>query len=159
MNGITRRSSRQPLRSHLRWNLTWKSDLRRILPSSSPLQTDCKPRPSDVKGARPWTDGEHPVDLYQVGTFGLLAFQSSVAHPGSLPRVHPDTIDPDSSTAVDVVFPEEWAQSPLPIETFLHIQTWNARYPHFHRGMCIGIQCHICQCRWLPIHNRCTSPT
>ena len=31
------------------------------------------------------------------------------------------------------VYPEEWAQSPLPIETFLHIQTRRTRYPQFHQ--------------------------
>ena len=95
----------------------------------------------NVKGAERWTDGECPVDLYQVGTFGscLSSLRSRIVWPTQgnfiakgAPRYYQARLL-NGGTHLTVIYPEEWAQSPLLIETFLHIQTWHTRYPQFHK--------------------------
>ena len=110
-------------------------------PFFQPFQLDCKPRPSDVQLAERWIDGESPVDLYQVGTFGacLSSLRSRTIWPTlgnfiakGAPRYWQASFF-NGGTHLSVTYPDEWAQSPLPIETFLHIQTWHTRYPQFHK--------------------------
>ena len=53
----------------------------------------------------------------------------------SLPQVLPGITKPASfmgELTRPAAYPELWAQSPLPIETFLHIGTWRTRYPKYH---------------------------
>ena len=106
-----------------------------------PFQLDYKPRPSDVRLAERWTNGESPVDLYQVGTFGtcLSSLRSRTIWPTQgnfiakgAPRYWQVSLF-SGGARLSVTYPEEWAQSPLPIETFLRIQTWHTRYPQFHK--------------------------
>ena len=35
--------------------------------------------------------------------------------------------------------PETFAQSPLPLETFLHIQTWNTKYPRLDKDYALVV--------------------
>ena len=93
------------------------------------------------------TDGDRPVDLYQVGTFGscLTSLRYRLIWPTQgnfiakgAPRYHQASLF-HGGTHFNVVYPEEWAQSPLPIETFLHIQTWHARYPQFHKNCALEL--------------------
>ena len=102
-----------------------------------PNETNWRSIPLDVRPTNIWTDGDRPVDLYQRGAFGSCLFciraralwptqghfictgahryyQASLFHGG---------------THQNVEYPELWAQSPLPIETFLHICSWRTRYP------------------------------
>ena len=71
---------------------------------------------------------------YQVGTFGsCLSSISRTVWPTQgnfiakgAPRYYRARLF-NGGTHQTIVYPEEWAQSPLPIETFLHIQTWHTR--------------------------------
>ena len=98
-----------------------------------PFQTDCKPRPSDVKGAR-----TQSISIRLAPLVHASALRSRVVWPtqGTLiakgaPRYYQSRLF-NGGKHLDVVYPEEWAHSPLPIETFPHIQTWYARYPPIH---------------------------
>ena len=94
----------------------------------------------DIRPTRIWTDGDRRVDLYQRGTFGsclsciraraLWPTQGHFSATGA-PRFYQASLF-HGGTHQTAEFPELWAQSPLPIETFLHICTWRTRYPKYH---------------------------
>ena len=106
-----------------------------------PIHTNWRSIPSDIRPARICTDGDKPVDLYQRSTFGsclssiraraLWPTQGNFIAKGA-PRYYQSRLC-NGGTRQSVDYPEQWAQSPLPIETFLHICTWHTRYPQFHR--------------------------
>ena len=102
---------------------------RQNAPFDPPFQTDYRPTPSDVKPAKICTDGDRPVDLYQVGTFGsrISSIRSRTVWPTQsnfiakgAPRYYRARLF-NGGTHRAIAYLEEWAQSPLPIETFLHI--------------------------------------
>ena len=58
-----------------------------------------------------------PTQGHFIATGAPRYYQASLLHGG---------------THQTAEYPEMWAQSPLPIETFLHIGTWRTRYPKYH---------------------------
>ena len=87
----------------------------------------------DVKGSERWPAGDRPVHLYQVGSYGscLSALRSRLV------------------CAMEGVFTSKgavkmgamFAQSPLPLESFLHIQTWHAKY--FSSGQAYALEFNV----------------
>ena len=135
--------------------------LKQDIPFFQPFNTDHKPRPSDVKLAEHWTDGEFPVDLYQVGTFGscLVSLCSRLVWPTQgnfiakgAPRYHQARLF-NGGAHLTVVYPEEWAQSPLLIETFLHTQTWHTRYPQFHKEYALEFNVTYASVVWARLYH------
>ena len=97
--------------------------------------------PAHVKLAERYTAGDRAVGLYQAGTYGscLCSLRSRLVWPTQgnfiskgVPRPHQARLF-NGGTHRTAVFPEAWTQSPLLTETFLHIQTWHARFPQFHK--------------------------
>ena len=116
-----------------------------------------------------FTQGDRPVSLYQVGSFGscLSALRSRLvcAMEGefnSKGAVKMGAVkSSQGGSHINRQVPESFAQSPLPIETFLHIQTWHAKYPTSGQNYalefnvsCAGIEGiafnfnTLCQHRW-----------
>ena len=109
-------------------------------PFFQPNETNWRSIPSDACPTRIWTDGDKPVDLYQRGTFGscLCSIRARALWPTQgnfiakgAPRYYQSSLF-NGGTHQSIDYPELWAQSPLPIETFLHVCTWRTRYPQFH---------------------------
>ena len=74
----------------------------------------------------------------------------------SLPREHLDIGRPVSSMReliLPVTYLEEWAQSLLPIETFLHIQTWHFRYPQFRKEYSLELNVTYADCGWASLRS------
>ena len=91
----------------------------------------------DVKGSERWTSGERPVDLYQVGSYGscvsalrsrlVCAMEGDFVSKGAVKIGAVKSFQ--GGNHVNKKVPIQFAQSPLPIESFLHIQTWHTKYP------------------------------
>ena len=125
--------------------------LKQDVPLFQPCKTSQKPLVTDVKDSERYTAGDRPADLYQLGTYGscLSSLRSRLAW-----SMQGNFISKDSSrlhmarvfnggTHGPAVYPEFFAQSPLLIETFLHVQTWLTRHPRFHQEYALGI-CKRC---------------
>ena len=91
----------------------------------------------DVKGSERWTHGERPVDLYQVGSYGsclsalrsrlICAMEGVFTNKGAVKMGTVKSFQ--GGNHINKKVPAQFAQSPLPIESFLHIQTWHTKYP------------------------------
>ena len=84
----------------------------------------------DVKGSEHWTAGDRPVDLYQVGSHGsclsalrsrlVCAMEGVFTSKGAVKMGAVKSFQ--GGNHINKV-PAQFAQSPLPLESFLHIQT------------------------------------
>ena len=93
----------------------------------------------DVKGSERWTDGSRPVDLYQVGSYGsclsasrsrLICPMEGVSNSKGTGAVKMGAVKSfQGGNHINKKVPAQFAHSPLPIESFLHLQTWHTRYP------------------------------
>ena len=105
-----------------------------LLQSYSPSQQSLA---FDVKGSDRWTSGERPVDLYQVGSYGsclsavrsrlVCAMEGVFNSKGAIKMGAVKSFQGGNHISKKV--PTQFAQSPLLMESFLHIQTWHTRYP------------------------------
>ena len=103
-----------------------------------PYNTSQNPIASE--GSDRYTAGDRPVTLYQVGSYGscLSALRSRLvcAMEGEFVRfVSKGAVKMGAVKSfqggnhINKKVPEFFAQSPLPLESFLHIQTWHSRHP------------------------------
>ena len=86
-----------------------------------------------------WTQGERPVYLYQVGTYGsclsalrsrlTCAMEGMFTSKGAVKMGAVKSFQGGNHINKKVPVTVQFAQSPLPIESFLHLQTWHAKYP------------------------------
>ena len=91
----------------------------------------------DVKSSNQFTDGSSPVSLYQVGSYGscLSALRSKMIctmegnfQGKGAPRMG-ELKHFQTGSHVNQQVSEKFLGSPLPVKTFLHIHTWQTRYP------------------------------
>ena len=105
---------------------------------SSSLTTSQTQLAFDVKGSERCNEsGDRPVDLYQVGSYGsrLSALRSRLTcsmegvftNKGAVKMGAVKSFQ--GGNHINKKVPAQFAQSPLPIESFLHIQTWHTKYP------------------------------
>ena len=88
-------------------------------------------------GSERSTSSDRPVDLYQVGSYGsclsalrsrlVCAMEGVFTSKGAVKRGAVKSFQGGNHISKKV--PAQFAQSPLPIESFLHIQTWHTKYP------------------------------
>ena len=105
----------------------------------------------DVKGSKSYADGTVPASLYQVGSYGsrlsalrskmICAMEGNFTSKGA-PRMG-EVKHFRPGTHINEQVTEKLAGSPLPLETFLHIHTWHAKYPQDWRAVLIGVQASI----------------
>ena len=91
----------------------------------------------DVKGSDRWTSGDRPVDLYQVGSYDscfsalrsrlVCAMEGVFTSKGAVKMGAVKSFQ--GGNHINKKVPAQFAQSPLPLESFLHIQTWHTKYP------------------------------
>ena len=103
-----------------------------LLPAYSASQ---QPIAYDVKGSEKFIQGDRPVDLYQVGSYGsclsalrsrlVCAMESDFSSKGAVKMGAVKSFQTGSHINKKVPA----YQSPLPIESFLHVQTWHSKYP------------------------------
>ena len=111
--------------------------LKQDVPFLQPHSTSQSVIAFDVKGSEKLTQGDCPVSLCQVGSFGscLSALRSrrACAMEGEFNTKGAVKMGAVKSfqggSHINRQVPETFAQCPLPLETFLHIQTWHAKYP------------------------------
>ena len=109
--------------------------LKQDVPLLQPYSTSQQSIAYDVKGSERYTAGDGPVDLYQVGSYGsclsalrsrlVCAMEGEFMSKGAVKMGAVKSFQGGSHIKNKV--PESFAQSPLPLETFLHIQTWHSK--------------------------------
>ena len=111
--------------------------LKQDVPLMAPHNTSQNAIAYNIKESEKFTKGERPVDLYQVGSCGscLSALRSRLvcAVEGEFSSKGPLEMGVVKSfqtgSHVNQKVPAPFAQSPLPIELFLHVHTWHSKYP------------------------------
>ena len=85
----------------------------------------------DVKGSECWTNGDRPVDLCQLGSYGscLSALRSRLICPMEGVFKSKGAVKMGGNH-INKKVPAQFAHSPLPIESFLHLQSWHTRLLH-----------------------------
>ena len=107
----------------------------------------------DVKGSERWTAAsDRPIDLYQVGSYGsclsalhsrlVCAMEGDFVSKGAVKMGAVKSFQ--GGNHVNKKVPAQFAQSPLPIESFLHIQTWHTKLSICRPELCFGIQRQLC---------------
>ena len=140
--------------------------------------TSQTPLAYDVKGSERWTYGDRPVDLYQVGSYGsclsglrsrlLCALEGEFVSKGAVKMGAVKSFQ--GGNHINKKAPASFAQSPLPLESFLHIQTWHPQYPTsgYHYALEFNVSfagvagiafntSTLSQHRWNPCDNWSTS--
>ena len=107
--------------------------LKQDVPLLQPHSTSQQAIAYDVKGSGKFTQRDRPVSLYQVGSFGsclsarrsrlVCAMEGDFNSKGAVKMGAVKSFQGGSHINRQV--PEAFAQSPLPIESFSHIQTWH----------------------------------
>ena len=111
--------------------------LKQDVPLLQPYNTSQNPIAHDVKGSDRYTQRDRPVDLYQVGSYAscLSALRSRLVCAMEGEFVSKGAVKMGAvkyfqgGNHINKKVPESFAQFPLPLETFLHIQTWHSRDP------------------------------
>ena len=114
--------------------------LKQDVPLLQPHSTSQASIACDVKGSERYTSGDRPVDFYQVGSYGSClstlrsrpdcAMEGEFMSKGAVKMGAVKSFQGGSH--INKKMPESFAQSPLsplPLETFLDIQTWHSKYP------------------------------
>ena len=113
--------------------------LKQAVPLLQPHSPSQQANAYDVKGSEKLTQKDRPVDLYQVqlGSYGscLSALRSRLVYAmegqfSSKGAVKMGAVKLfKTGSLFNKKVPEPFAQSPLPIESFLHVQTCHSKHP------------------------------
>ena len=133
LNGTTR-----SLTSFIIQNLTLiETCLKQDAPLLQSYNTSQTSLACDAKSSERWTAGDRPVDLYQVGSYGsclsalrsrlVCAMEGDFVSKGAVKIGAVESFQ--GGNHINKKVPAKFAQSPWPLESFLHIQTWHTKYP------------------------------